>query len=369
MANYTKGIGPHSLGSAFKQTKKPNIFSEKRKQLKSDIESGSFDISPSIGYYTKTKNSATSPDGTRTGGGDYGKKEKFNKYTDVNPEKQGNFRNFVSRPGVESLASDYDKDKKRSYNKKVYNDKNTSSVYSEGGFIKDKKNVGTSIIVSDYMKKKKESGKAKINYKKGDLLDAVDVVSKVKYGSGSGGGETYKDTPQYKELMNKVNKKSNKFNSYSASAGVDNSGKLKSGSISFKNPSTGRERSAPVSFGSSNNENMVRPESMFRGTQKMMDRFQKFTGNNKRQKFQYKASNVEGAQVGSGRGYGQLGMSAYGASEVVNRRGTTRGTSGFSDYLTEKMNVMEAKSADRKNSDLKVKSSSNKKKQKAKKGY
>lgn len=368
MANYTKGIGPHSLGSAFKQTKKPNVFSEKRKQLKSDIESGSFDISPSIGYYTKTKNSATSSDGTTTGGGDYGKKQKFNKYTDVNPEKQGNFRNFVTRPGANTLASDpYGKDRKRSYNKKVYNDKDTSSVYSEGGFIKDKKNVGTSTIVSDYMKANKESGKAKINYKKGDLLDAVDVVSKIKYGSGTGGGETYKNTPQYKELMNKVNKKSNKFKSYSASAGVDNSGELGMGSLSLKNPSTGRGMSRPVDFGST--EGFVSPESMFTGTQTMMQRFQDRTGNNKRQKFQYKATNEKGGKVGSGRGVGQRGMVAIGAAEIVNRRGTKRGTSGFSDYLTEKMNFMEARTADRKNSDLKVKSSSNKKKQKAKKGY
>jgi hypothetical protein len=368
MANIIKGIGPHSLGSAFKQAKKPNIFSKKRKQLQSDINSGSFDISPSIGYYTKTKNDATSPDGTMTGGGDYGKKQKLNKYTDVDPEVEGNFRNFVSRPGASTLASDpYGKDRKRSYNKKVYYDKDTPSVYSEGGFIKDKNNVGKSTIVSDYMKKNKESGKAKINYKKGDLLDAVDVVSKIKYGSGSGGGETYKNTPQYKELMNKVNKKSNKFNSYSATAGVNNSGKLKEGSISFKNPSTGRERSAPVDFGG--RDGWVSPETMFTGTQKMMERFQKFTGNNKRQKFQYKATNAEGGQVGSGRRPGQLGMLPLGAAEIINRRGTTRGTSGFSDYLTERMNVMEAKTADRKNSDFKVKSSSNKKKQKAKKGY
>jgi len=366
MANYTKGIGPHSLGSAFKQTKKPSKFSENLKRLKSDIESGSFDISPSLGYYTKTKKNAYSYNsGTSVGGGDYGKKQKFDKYSDVDPELEGNLRNFVLKPGANTLASDpYGRDKKRSYNKKVYNDKDTSSVYSEGGFIKDKKNVGKSIIVSDHMKKLKELGKARINYKKGDLLDAVDVVSKIKYGSGSGGGETYKDTPQYKELMNKVNKESDNFNSYSVNANKGNDGSLGYGFLSATNPSTGRDISANVNF--TDNKG---PKAMFTGTQTMMERFQKRTGNNKRQKFQYKATNAEGMQTGSGRGVGQVGMIPLGSAEIINKRGTTRGTSGFSDYLTEKLNFMQARSADTTREDLKGKSSSNKKKQKAKKSY
>jgi len=360
MANIIKGVGPQSLGSAFKQSKKPSKFSENLKRLKSDIDSGSFDISPSLGYYTKTKQNAYSYNsGTSVGGGDYGKKQKFDKYSDVDPKVQGNLRNFVVKPGANDLASS-DR-KSRSYNKKVYNDKNVSSVYSEGGSVKDKKNIGKSIIVSDHMKKRKELGKARINYKKGDLLDAVDVVSKIKYGSGSGGGETYKDTPQYKELMNKVNKKSNNFNSYSASAG-GSKGNLGFGSISATNPSTGRDISAPVDFGG--NKGFVSPETMFRGTQEMMGRFQKFTGNNKRQKFQYKATNQVGSQVGSGRRVGQVGMVPTGAAEIINRRGTTRGTSGFSDYLTEKLNVMQAKSADTTREDLKGRRSSSKKKYK-----
>ena len=136
------------------------------------------------------------------------------------------------------------------------------------------------------------------------------------------------------------------------------------GSISATNPSTGRTTQIPVSFSPSAGKQEVRPESMFSGTQTMMDRFKKFTGGKSKQKFQYGASNVESSQVGTGSRPGQVQFGAFGASKIVSERGTKKRQSGFSDYLTEKLNVMASKSADTKRSDLKVKRSSSKKKYK-----
>ena len=361
MANNSKGIGPRGLGSAFKQT---NKFKELSKRLTSDIKSGQFDISPSTGYVVKHKESATGSGNQQVEGGERGKREYFNKYTEPSAEdfqyNRGGttFRKYVSRPGEDSLSPRSQRTKV--YDKKVYLNNSAESEFAEGGSLSSKSNKGTSSIVSDYLKAEKESGKPRINYKVGDLLDSVDVVSKIKYGSGSGGSETYKDTPQYKELMGKLNKKGDTKKSYTASA----VGYSQRGSISATDPSTGMIDYAPVNFSSSPGEYDVTPKTMFSGTQTMMDRFKKFTGGKSKQKFQYGASNLEAAQVGTGSQPGQMQYGAQGASKIISERGTKRGQSGFSDYLTEKLNVMAAKSADLKRSDLKVKRSPSKKKYK-----
>lgn len=376
MANNGKGIGPRGLGSAFKQTNKFKEFGEK---LSSRIESGDFDISPETGYVVKHKESATGSGSQYVKGGERGKREYFNKYTEPSAENfQYNpggttFRKYVSRPGQDDLSTGEQKYNrlggKKTYDKKVYlNDSDNKREFAAGGSLSSKSNKGASSIVSDYFKKQKQSSKPSIDYKKGDLLDSVDVVSKIKYGSGSGGGETYKDTPQYKELMGKLNKKGDTKKSYKASADTVTKGGKKyigsGGSISATNPSTGRTTQIPVSFSPSAGKQEVRPESMFSGTQTMMDRFKKFTGGRSKQKFQYGASNVEAAGVGTGSRPGQIQYGAQGASKIISERGTKKGQSGFSDYLTEKLNVMASKSADTKRSDLKAKRSSSKKKYK-----
>jgi len=367
MANNGKGIGPRGLGSTFKQT---NKFKELSKRLTSDIKSGQFDISPSTGYVVKHKESATGSGNQQVEGGERGKREYFNKYTEPSAEDfQYNpggttFRKYVSRPGQDDLSTGEQKYNKlggkKVYDKKVYLNNSAESEFAEGDSLSSKSNKGTSSIVSNYLNKVKESGKPQINYKIGDLLDSVDVVSKIKYGSGSGGGETYKDTPQYKELMGKLNKKGDRKKSYTASA----VGYYKRGSIGAIDPSTGKTDFIQVNFGSSPGEYDITPETMFSGTQAMMDRFKKFTGGKSKQKFQYGASNLEGGQVGTGSQPGQKQYHAVNASKIISERGTKRGQSGFSDYLTEKLNVMAAKSADLKRSDLKVKRSPSKKKYK-----
>lgn len=370
MANNGKGVGPNGLGSAFKQT---NKFKQLGERLSSDIQSGQFNISPTTGYVVKHEQSATGTGRQYVKGGERGKREYFNKYTEPSAEDfkynpgGTTFRKYVSRPGQDDLAAESRSTK--TYDKKVYlNNSNDKREFAAGGSLSSKSNKGTSKIVSDYFKAQKQSGKPSIDYKKGDLLDSVDVVSKIKYGSGSGGGETYKDTPQHKELMGKINKKSNNKNSYTASAGTVTTGGRtylgRTGSISATNPSTGRTSQIPVDFSPSAGERDVRPESMFSGTQSMMDRFKKFTGGKSKQKFQYGASNIESAQVGAGSRPGQVQFAAGGASKIVSERGTKKGQSGFSDYLTEKLNVMASKSADTKRSDLKPKRSSSKKKYK-----
>jgi len=368
MANNGKGIGPRGLGSAFKQT---NKFKELGKRLTSDIQSGQFDMSPRTGYVVKHEESATGSGNQYKKGGERGKREYFNKYTEPSAENfQYNpggttFRKYVSRPGQDDLSTGEQKYNKlggeKVYDKKVYlNDSDNKREFAAGGSLSSKSNKGVSSIVSDYLKAEKESGKPQINYKKGDLLDSVDVVSKIKYGSGSGGSETYKDTPQYKELMGKLNKKGDTKKSYTASA----VGSSKRGSISATNPSTGTTSMIPVNFSSSPGQFDITPETMFSGTQTMMNRFKKFTGGKSKQKFQYGASNVEAAGVGTGSRPGQIQYGAQGASKIISERGTKKGQSGFSDYLTEKLNVMAAKSADLKRSDLKVKRFSSKKKYK-----
>jgi len=369
MANNGKGIGPRGLGSALKQT---NKFKELGKRLTSDIQSGQFDISPSTGYVVKHKESATGSGNQYVKGGERGKREYFNKYTEPSAENfQYNpggttFRKYVSRPGQDDLSTGEQKYKrlggKKTYDKKVYlNDSDDKREFAAGGSLSNKSNKGVSSIVSDYFNKEKQSGKPQINYKKGDLLDSVDVVSKIKYGSGSGGSETYKDTPQYKELMGKLNKKGDTKKSYTASA----VGSSQRGSISATNPSTGRTFNVPVNFSSSPGEYDRTPETIFSGTQTMMDRFKKFTGGKSKQKFQYGVSDVLSAGVGTETRPGQVEYSAQdAASKIISRRGTKKGQSGFSNYLTEKLNVMASKSADTKRSDLKVKRSSSKKKYK-----
>jgi len=346
MAENRKGIGPRGLGSPIKQK---NPFKEFGEKVHSDFESGQYDISPRTGYVVKERRPVTSSDGTRVGDtGEYGERQYFGKYSEPSAEDTTGGvgttlnRKYVMRHGEETLAepgiTGY-------YDKKVYLD-DYPSERAIGGSLSDKVNRSTGSIVSDYLNYQKRTGRPSISVETGGLLDYADPVARVRYGSGSGGGENYTTSPQYKELMSKIDKKSDTKRSYGVTGGGG-------GFISATDPSTGQVKDYPVDFRPNAEKIFVRPETLFRGTQKMYDRFAGFTGGTSRPKFDYPASETRWAQAEYGSKPGQILYGpARGAGSILEERGTQQGLSGFSDYLTERMNVLAARAADTKRKDL-----------------